>query len=218
MNTIDKEIINLKRELLNMFLMVESQWEKGTTALLEYDQDIAEEIQITENRINAQELKIDRYCENIIALHSPVAIDLRFVLSAYKINHALERVADISQGIAEYVAESDEKYPQIIINELKLPEMLQQFNFMMDDVVEAFENEDSKVARKLFKKDKILNKINAEASDVIIKNIENYNSNMLLYLLATVRKIERAGDSIKKIAEEIIFHIDAKIVKHKNKS
>ena len=88
----------------------------------------------------------------------------------------------------------------------------------MDDVVEAFENEDSKVARKLFKKDKILNKINAEASDVIIKNIENYNSNMLLYLLATVRKIERAGDSIKKIAEEIIFHIDAKIVKHKNKS
>ena len=218
MNTIDKEIINLKRELLNMFLMVESQWEKGTTALLEYDQDIAEEIQITENRINAQELKIDRDCENIIALHSPVAIDLRFVLSAYKINHALERVADISQGIAEYVAESDEKYPQIIIKELKLPEMLQQFNFMMDDVVEAFENEDSKVARKLFKKDKILNKINAEASDVIIKNIENYNSNMLLYLLATVRKIERAGDSIKKIAEEIIFHIDAKIVKHKNKS
>ena len=218
MNTIDKEIINLKRELLNMFLMVESQWEKGTTALLEYDQDIAEEIQITENRINAQELKIDRDCENIIALHSPVAIDLRFVLSAYKINHALERVADISQGIAEYVAESDEKYPQIIINELKLPEMLQQFNFMMDDVVEAFENEDSKVARKLFKKDKTLNKINAEASDVIIKNIENYNSNMLLYLLATVRKIERAGDSIKKIAEEIIFHIDAKIVKHKNKS
>ena len=66
MLTIEKELFDLKKELLNMFLMVESQWEKGTTALLEFDQDIAEEITISENRINAQELKIDRDCENII--------------------------------------------------------------------------------------------------------------------------------------------------------
>ena len=217
MLTIEKELFDLKKELLNMFLMVESQWEKGTTALLEFDQDIAEEITISENRINAQELKIDRDCENIIALHSPVAIDLRFVLSAFKINHALERVADIAQGIAEYVAESDNKYPENLINELRLPEMLTQFNSMMDDVVEAFENEDSKIARKIFKKDRLLNKINADASNVVINNIEKYDSNMLLYLLSTVRKIERAGDSLKKIGEEIIYHHEAKVIKHSKK-
>ena len=218
MLTIEKELFDLKKELLNMFLMVESQWEKGTTALLEFDQDIAEEITISENRINAQELKIDRDCENIIALHSPVAIDLRFVLSAFKINHALERVADIAQGIAQYVAECENKYPDQIISDFRLPEMLAQFNSMMDDVVEAFENEDSKIARKIFKKDRLLNKINADASNVVINNIEKNDSNMLLYLLSTVRKIERAGDAIKNIGEEIIFHIDAKSVKHKNKS
>ena len=96
--------------------------------------------------------------------------------------------------------------------------MLTQFNSMMDDVVEAFENEDTKSARKIFKKDKLLNHINADASNVIINNIDKYEKDMLLYLLSTVRKIERAGDSIKNIGEEIIFHIDAKSIKHKDKS
>ena len=215
MNTIEKELYNLKRELLNMFLMVESQWEKGTKALLDFDQDIAEEISVSENRINALELKIDRDCESIIALHSLVAIDLRFVLSTYKINHALERVADIAQGIAEYVANLDDKYPDIIITELQLPLMLKEFNSMMENVIEAFENDESKVARKILKMDKTLNKINTQASSVILKHINDYNQETLLYLLSTVRKIERAGDSIKNIAEEIIFHLDAKSIKHK---
>ena len=83
---------------------------------------------------------------------------------------------------------------------------------------EAFENEDTKSARKIFKKDKLLNHINADASNVIINNINKYDNDMLLYLLSTVRKIERAGDSIKNIGEEIIFHIDAKSIKHKKKS
>ena len=198
-----------------MFLMVEKQWEKGTTALLEFDQDMAEEIQVSENRINAQELKIDKDCENIIALYAPVAIDLRFVLSAYKINHSLERVADIAQGISEYVADLKEPYPKEIIKELNLEEMLNQINSMMDDVVQSFENEDSKAARRIFKKDKLINKINAEASEKIIKFSKDFNQEMLLYLLSSVRKIERAGDSIKNIGEEIIFHIDAKVMKHK---
>ena len=62
MNTIDSEILDLKKELLKMFFLVESQWEKGATAILNYDQDMAEEISSSENRINAQELKIDSDC------------------------------------------------------------------------------------------------------------------------------------------------------------
>ena len=73
MNTIEKEISNLKSSLLKMFLLVEGQWEKGANAIVNYDQDVAEEISSSENRINAQELKIDSDCENIIALHAPVA-------------------------------------------------------------------------------------------------------------------------------------------------
>ena len=68
MNTIEKEILNLKSSLLKMFLLVEGQWEKGANAIINYDQDIAEEISSSENRINAQELKIDRFFHIKIAI------------------------------------------------------------------------------------------------------------------------------------------------------
>ena len=217
MNTIEKEILNLKSSLLKMFLLVEGQWEKGANAIINYDQDIAEEISSSENRINAQELKIDNDCENIIALHAPVAVDLRFILSTYKINHALEHIADIAESIAKYVADHDVAYDKQIVDETRLTEMLDVFNTMMDCLIEAFENEDPKIARKVFKKDKLINKINTDAHQIIIENIDKYDNNMLLYLLSSIRKIERAGDSLKKIGEEIIYHLEAKVIKHSEK-
>ena len=217
MNTIEKEILNLKSSLLKMFLLVEGQWEKGANAIINYDQDIAEEISSSENRINAQELKIDNDCENIIALHAPVAVDLRFILSTYKINHALEHIADIAESIAKYVADHDVAYNKKILDETRLTEMLDVFNTMMDCLIEAFENEDPTIARKVFKKDKLINKINTDAHQIIINNIDKYDNNMLLYLLSSIRKIERAGDSLKKIGEEIIYHLEAKVIKHSEK-
>jgi phosphate transport system protein len=217
MNTINEEIINLKKSLLKMFFLVENQWEKGQTAVIKHDQDMAAEIAFSEARINAQELKIDNDCENIIALHTPVAIDLRFVLAAYKINHSLERIADIAESIANYVAINNNQYPKEVLVELRLNEMFENFNSMMDNVISAFENEDTIAARKIFRKDKILNEINSQANSKIINYLEKYDKDMLLLLLSTVRKIERAGDSIKKIGEEIIFHIEAKVVKHQIK-
>ena len=180
MNTIEKEISNLKSSLLTMFLLVEGQWEKGANAIVNYDQDIAEEISSSENRINAQELKIDNDCENIIALHAPVAVDLRFILSTFKINHALEHIADIAESIAMYVADQDIPYDSEIVKETCLTEMLDIFNSMMDNVIEAFENEDPKIARKVFKKDKLINKINSEAHKIIINNIKlgSWNHNI----------------------------------------
>ena len=215
MNTIEKEIFNLKSSLSKMFLLVEGQWEKGANAILNYDQDIAEEILSSENRINAQELKIDSDCENIIALHAPVAVDLRFILSTRKINHALEHIADIAESIAKYVADHNVPYDKEIMTKTRVGEMLDIFNAMMDCIIEAFENEDPSIARKVFKKDKLINKINSDSPHIIIDNINKYDKNMLLYLLSSIRKIERAADSLKKIAEEIIYHLEAKIVKHK---
>tara|TARA_B000000532_G_scaffold243165_1_gene238699 strand:- start:1237 stop:1887 length:651 start_codon:yes stop_codon:yes gene_type:complete len=214
MTTIDKEILNLRKSLLQMFFLVEAQWEKGANAIIEYDQDVAEEISSSEKRINAQELKIDNECENIIALHSPVAIDLRFILTTFKINHALEHIADIAESIAKYVADQDVPYEKVMIDQLNIAEMLDTFNSMMDNIIEAYENKDSKIAKKIFKKDKILNKINLNAPNIISKNLDKYDKDMLLYLLSTIRKIERAGDSLKKIAEEIIYHLEANVVKH----
>ena len=194
MNTIEKEILDLKSSLTKMFLLVEGQWEKGANAIINYDQDIAEEISSSENRINAQELKIDSDCENIIALHAPVAVDLRFILSTRKINHALEHIADIAESIAKYVADHDVPYDKEIMTKTRISEMLDIFNAMMDCIIEAFESEDPSIARKVFKKDKLINKINSDSPQIIIDNINKYDKNMLLYLLSSIRKIERAAD------------------------
>ncbi len=217
MNTLEKEIKNLKSEVLNMFFQVEKQWLKCRIAIIDFDQDIAGEIIANEKRINALELKIDNDCENILALLSPVAIDLRFILSVYKINHELERIADIAENVANYVVNNNQAYPKEIIIELQLENMMIQLDSMLKNVKNAFEYEDTKIARKIFTKDKIINKYNAQAYNIIENNLDKFDRNNLLYLLSTVHKIERAGDSIKNIGEEIIFHLEAKVIKHQQK-
>jgi|TARA_B110000914_G_C15401046_1_gene417224 phosphate transport system protein len=214
MNNLEEEISALKQELLKMFSLVGKQWKKTATAILEFDQDIAEEISSTETRVNALEIAIDRDCENILALLSPVAIDMRFVLSTYKINHELERIGDIAEGIANYICENESAYPKEVLEEVGLKSMLEQILSMISDISYAFEYEDTKVARKIFKKDKILNKYNADSVTIILNNMDIFDRQKLLFILSTVRKIERAGDSIKNIGEEIIFHLEAKVLKH----
>ena len=172
MTQIEHEINELRKELLNMFLAVNNQLLKSEKALLEFDKDLAAEITIAEKRINSLELKIDRDCENILALFSPVAVDLRFVLSVYKITHELERIADIADGIANYVNNLNTPFPKQAIKEILIKEMFAQTQAMMDNAIEAFEKEDTKIARRVFKQDELLNSINSNASTVIISNYE----------------------------------------------
>lgn len=218
MTLLEQELKDLRQELLNMFLAVNNQLLKSEKALLEFDKDLAAEITNAEKRINSLELKIDRDCENILALYSPVAVDLRFVLSVYKINHELERIADIADGIANYVNNVKGPFPKKAIINIKIEEMFSQCQTMMDNVIEAFETEDTKIARRVFKQDELLNTINSDCSNAIIKNYDEKNAEALFYLLSCVRKLERAGDLIKNIAEELIFSIESKVIKHrKNK-
>ena len=218
MTLLEQELKDLRQELLNMFLAVNNQLLKSEKALLEFDKDLAAEITNAEKRINSLELKIDRDCENILALYSPVAIDLRFVLSVYKINHELERIADIADGIANYVNNVKAPFPKKAIINIKIEEMFSQCQAMMDNVIEAFEKEDTKIARRVFKQDELLNTINSNGSSTIIENYDEKNAEALFYLLSCVRKLERAGDLTKNIAEELIFSIESKVIKHrKNK-
>ena len=201
MTQLEQEINELRKELLNMFLAVNNQLLKSEKALLEFDKDLAAEITNAEKRINSLELKIDRDCENILALYSPVAVDLRFVLSVYKINHELERIADIADGIANYVNNVKDPFPKKAIADVKIEDMFSQCQAMMDNVI-----------------DELLNTINSNGSSAIIENYDEKNAEALFYLLSCVRKLERSGDLTKNIAEELIFSIESKVIKHrKNK-
>jgi phosphate transport system protein len=217
---LDNEIQQLKSELINMWQMVLSQLTKAEEALMKKDKDLAHEVISTEKRVNAFELKIDRDCEDILALFAPVAIDLRFLLAVLKINMNLERTGDIAEGIAKFVIDLPEDFDTNLLVITRVIEMFKQGNEMIAEVMNAFEKEDTSLARKVFKKDDLLDQINAEAATVVANYIGKNpaKTESALYILSSIRKLERVGDQAKNMAEEIIFYSEAKVLKHKPKS
>ncbi|HEY4322771.1 MAG TPA: phosphate signaling complex protein PhoU [Mucilaginibacter sp.] len=216
MTQIENEIVNLKKELINMWILVQSQLNKAKEAMIKFDKDLAREVLIKEKRVNSYELKIDRDCENIFALHCPVAVDLRFLLAALKINTNLERIGDIAAGIAMYVTEASYNFDLAILEKVSLVRMYNEATNILSDARTAFETEDTVLARSIFKRDDILDEINNNAPAAIAAIIKNDLSTLpqTLYVLSVIRKIERIGDQSKNIAEEIIFYVEAKILKH----
>ena len=219
MTHLDSELDQIKQQVIEMMDLVKSQLAKGKEAVLTFDKDLVHEINANENRVNAMELNIDRDVENILALYSPVAIDLRFVMAAFKISADLERLGDNAVGIAKYIHNVDEQLSAKNLDKIRFAEMYENALTMLDDIFEAFEKEDTKLARKVFIKDKVLNEINSNAANIAIDLIKENpeKTHNYLYLLSIIRKLERVGDLSKNIAEELIFYIEAKVIKHKKK-
>lgn len=219
MTHLDVELKRLKEESIDLFDLVISQLRKGRIALLDFDKDLAREVNFNEKRVNALELKIDKDCENIFALFNPVAIDLRFVLAVLKINSNLERIGDIADGIARYVIEADAPFHADLLMVTRLDEMYTLAIEMLDDVRKGFSEEDTRLARGVFKKDDVLDEINGNANRVIEEFIRKQPDYIApaLHIISTIRKLERTGDQAKNIAEEIIFYLEAKVLKHGKK-
>jgi len=217
---LDNEIQQLKLEVISMWEMVLSQLQKAEEALKNMDRDLAREVILTEKRVNAFELKIDRDCEDILALFAPVAIDLRFILAVLKINMNLERTGDIAEGIGKFVVDIPADFDLRLLQITRVIDMYQQANEMIIDVMNAFEEEDTSLARKVFKKDDLLDEINKNAATIVANFIKDNPSKIesALYILSTIRKLERVGDQAKNMAEEIIFYTEAKVLKHKPKN
>ena len=218
MAQLETELGLLKQEAINMWNLVRSQLIKAQTSLINFDKDLAREIVLKERRVNGYELKIDRDCENIFALLTPVAIDLRFVLAVLKINSNLERIGDIAEGIAKYIIRAEQPFKSQLLDATKLTTMYEQSINILEDTLTAFENEDTILARGVFKKDEFLDDINLDANNLIEKYLKENPADIdqALYALSIIRKLERVGDQSKNISEEIIFYLEAKVLKHKH--
>ena len=190
--------------------------EKACEAFDSFNKDLAMEVIANERRINAYELKMDADCENILALHNPVAADLRFVMAGYNIVSTLERIADNADGIARYVVEMSGPIPVAAKEAIRFSEMRSTVFVMLEDVLDAYEEESPAKAYGIPGKDLILNEINIHSSDAMVLLIKDFPDDVkkLLFLFSTIKKLERVGDLTKNIAEEIIFYIEAKVIKH----
>jgi len=216
MTPLENEIIAVKKELVSMWILVQSQLNKAKEAMIQFDKDLAREVLIKEKRVNSYELKIDRDCENVFALYCPVAVDLRFLLAALKITTNLERIGDIAAGVAHYVLESSVNFDVKTLESTSLIRMYDEAVNILIDTRTAFEKEDTVLARSIFKRDDVLDAIN-EGAPVAIADVIKADPKSIteaLYMLSIIRKLERVGDQSKNIAEEIIFYVEAKILKH----
>lgn len=217
MRHIEQELSSLRQDLMDMWRLVISQVSNAGEAILLFDKDLAAKVNMREKKVDAYELKIDGFCENIIALYQPVAVDLRFVLAVFKINSNLERIADFANGISHILVNN----PSVIldaevISDSHLQKMIDQVNKMLAQGLEAFENEKSNFAAAIFNEDSQVDEINEKSVQVIAAYLQKNPDRAYecLELIGIFRKLERIGDHCANIAEEIFFYIDAKVLKH----
>lgn len=217
MRHLEQELVSLRQDIIDMWKLVISQVSNAGEAILIFDKDLAAKVNMREKKVDAYELKIDGYIENIIALYQPVAVDLRFVLAVFKINSNLERIADFANGISHILVDN----PSIIldaevISDTRLQIMIDQVNEMLAQGLEAFENEKSNFAAAIFSEDSHVDEINDNAVKIIANYIQKNPDRAYecLELIGIFRKLERIGDHCANIAEEIFFYIDAKVLKH----
>ena len=220
MRHLEQELISLRQDIIDMWKLVISQVANAGEAILIFDKDLAAKVNRREKRVDAYELKIDGYIENIIALYQPVAVDLRFVLAVFKINSNLERIADFANGISHILVDN----PSVIldaevISDSRLHNMIKQVNEMLAQGLEAFENEKTNFAAAIFNEDSHVDEINDNAVKIIANYIQKNPDRAYecLELIGIFRKLERIGDHCANIAEEIFFYVDAKVLKHSPK-
>jgi phosphate transport system protein len=220
MTHLEIELHKIRESALEMMGMVKNQLLKGKEALFTSNKELALEVMHNEKRVNGYELLIDTDCENVIARFSPVAIDLRFVLATLKINYHLERIGDNADGIARNVLDLQAQWNQQLLESLELAKAFDIAAVMLQHIIESYEKEDSSLARKVFEMDKTIDDITDEAIIKIAAYLKQNNQNLEkdLYLLLIHRKLERVGDLMKNMAEEIIFYVEAKVLKHKTKA
>lgn len=150
MTHLETELERLKEEAKEMGLLVQNQLRKSIRAMMALNKDLAREVIFHERRVNAEELRIDRDCESIMALFNPVAIDLRLVFATFKINSHLERIGDNAKGIAKYALGLKNPYDPELLGEIGFQKMASIADSMIEDNLRAFEQAETSAGREYF--------------------------------------------------------------------
>jgi len=211
----DKEIDRLKQSILALSAVVEHSVAIAVRSLDERNGETAKRIIDSDNEIDEMEVDIEEACLKILALHQPVAIDLRFIVACLKINSDLERIGDLAVNIAERAAYLSTHPPVEIPFDFKA--MTDKAQEMLKKSLDALVNRDIGLAFEVINEDDDIDNMNREMYDKIQeamkKNVEQVSE--LQHLLSASRHLERIGDHATNIAEDVIYMIQGEIVRHK---
>jgi phosphate transport system protein len=209
-----KELEELKESLLRMATLVEEAINNAVQSLVKRDSALAQKASGTEDKINAMDIDINERCIKLFALRQPMAADLRFITSAMKIVTDLERMGDQAINIAERAISLNQE-PQLKPY-IDLPKMAEIAQSMVRDVLDAFVNRDPKLARSVCERDDLVDGLN----DQVFRELLTYMMSdaktipRAVQLIIVSRCLERIADHATNIAEDVIFMVDALVIKH----
>lgn len=212
---LEREIENLKKRILALSALVEDNVHKAVRALSERDTSLAEQVIESDDRdIDQSEILIEEECLKVLALHQPVAGDLRYIVAILKINNDLERMGDLAVNIAERAMFlSTRKIPDV---PLDLPLMAERTKEMLRKSLDSLMNRDSKLAREVLAMDDEVDAMNREMyiqiQDAIRRSPDDLES--FIHLLSCSRHLERIADHATNVAEDVIYMIEGVIVRH----
>ena len=211
---LQRDVEKLKRQVLWLSAEVENDVRAAVRAAEDYDPALAETVVRGEARTNAMEVDIEEECLKILALHQPVAGDLRYIIAVLKMNQDLERIGDLAVHIAER-GRSLCAQPRITIP-FRLDEMAEKAQRMLKKVLDAFVNLDEAAAREVCAADGEIDEINRQVAQQIMEAIRRDPAlfEPLLQILHISRHLERIGDHATNIAEDLIYLIAGRIVRH----
>ena len=211
--TLHREIDLLKKMFIDLGALVEDRLRKACIIIETADKDLAEDIIRTDNEIDHMEVQIEEECLKVLALHQPVAGDLRLIIAIIKINSELERIGDMAVGIAKRV--------QVIRKDnasftLDYTPMAVKVLGMIKMSLDALLTENADFARRIFIEDEEVDALRNKAYEALVEQLDTKPGHaaalLNMYLLA--RHLERIGDRACNIAEEVIYLVEGDIVRN----
>jgi phosphate transport system protein len=214
---LQRELEKTKKSILSLGAMVEERIRMAIKAIETWDAGLAEEIIRRDYEIDELEIEVEEECLKILALHQPVAVDLRFLIATIKINSELERVGDEAVNIANRVRNISKRRKLDLSFDFTI--MAEKAATMLRLSLDALVNLDLDLAFKVLTLDDEVDQMHREIYDRI-KEVMSQNPDYVGYLInlyTTSRHLERVGDHSTNIAEEVIYLIEGEIIRHRAK-
>ena len=213
---LQRDLDSLKKDIVHLGSLVQNSTQSVVEFLGTKSEQQLQDVLEYEDRINELEVDIEEHCLKVLALHQPVAIDLRFIIVIMKVNNDLERMGDQAVNISQRV-KSLMDGPKLPIS-LPIDEMTNAVQKMVSLSLEALVSQDPAIARKVVDMDDIVDDLNAQTYDLIRETIQANPSLVTSAMsMATISSnLERIGDLCTNIAEEVIFMVEGQVIRHQN--
>lgn len=214
MRHFDEQLDELRKQLLEMSGLVESAIYASVASLTERDPAQANLVLQNESRINQMEIEVDDLATGVLALEQPVAVDLRFITSAIKINSDLERMGDLAVNIAERSLNLMSEAPvQALID---IPQMASLVESMVRKALDSFVKKDADLARSVLVSDDAVDELRDATYDELVSYMHKDTSSIrqCIDLMFVARNLERIADHSTNIAEDVVFLVEGVDVRH----